>query len=253
MIRSKPQARPRCFSIASATGSSTTPRGRPAGRCRTCCGATSTCDEAGPSWRTAGLGWLRLVDNGVIRAASSSCRAARRPRVPPDPGGRLEGARRSPATCRSGATRRRTASQRATRARTWKRPPSSARSGWSPTRSSATTRLEAGGARTPGRPHRLRVLRRGRLRGGGHDAGRTGRALNASSRWAASTILRRARRRSACSMLRRFSLVGVADRPAEPLHKLLGKVLGLEVAHAHPLPEHDWRLAVIVRLDQRSR
>ncbi len=39
-----------------------------------------------------GFDWLRLVDNGVVLAAASRCPAARGPRLPPDPGRRLQGA-----------------------------------------------------------------------------------------------------------------------------------------------------------------
>ena len=51
----------------------------------------------------------------------------RPPRLPPDPGGRLEGARRSRPTCARAATRARSASRSATRARTWTSPPRSGR------------------------------------------------------------------------------------------------------------------------------
>ena len=55
-------------------------------------------DEAASVLAEAGLGWLRLVDNGVVRRARrADARVADRARIPPDPGGGIEGPRRGPA------------------------------------------------------------------------------------------------------------------------------------------------------------
>ena len=137
--RGHPAARRCCWST-SPGGWSTTRRGPPAARSRTCSAARSTWTRRLTVLEAAGLGWLRLVDNGVIPEAHAIGLMPELPIVhayhlipagSPRPG-------RSPATCRPAGTRRRTASRSATRARTWRPPASSARSGWWPTRWSAT-------------------------------------------------------------------------------------------------------------------
>ncbi len=96
-------------------------------------------DEVAAVLDGEGLGWLRLVDNGVIRAASEQMAGhARDPRLPPDPERSIQGARRRPPHADPGLRAARTASRPATRARTWRPPRWSARSGWWPTRWSAT-------------------------------------------------------------------------------------------------------------------
>ena len=51
-------------------GSSTTRRGRSGARSRTCSGVRSISTRLRAVLEAAGLGWLRLVDNGVVHAAS---------------------------------------------------------------------------------------------------------------------------------------------------------------------------------------
>ena len=69
--RSRPRARRRCCSSASA-GQARVPHALVdrAARSRTCSAATSTWTRSAALLTHGGLGWLRLVDNGVIRAAS---------------------------------------------------------------------------------------------------------------------------------------------------------------------------------------
>ena len=72
--RSRRPARRRCCSSATRGGSSTTRRGRPGARSRTCSGARSTSTRCGSCSTPQGFEWLRLVDNGVVRAASEQMR-----------------------------------------------------------------------------------------------------------------------------------------------------------------------------------